>query len=85
MPHSMKSSLRPSNRSLLTVAILLLVAIIGGPVIFYGALALGDAGVFANASENFWPIVGSAIALIAIYWFAILYIGSRALRQGSAD
>jgi len=54
-------------------------AILGGPAIFYGLLAMGDAGLFGNPLENFWVIAGGAIVIVAAIWCAILYIGSRAV------
>lgn len=58
-------------------------AIIGGPVIFYGLLAMGKAGVFDNALDNFWAIAGIAIGVIVLLWGAMLYFGSLATAAGT--
>ena len=55
----------------------MLTAILGGPLVFFGLLAMGQAGYFDNATENFWLIVGIGLFLIILWWVAVLYLGSR--------
>ena len=54
-------------------------AVLGGPAIFYGLLAMGEAGLFANAYDNFLLLVGAAIIFIVALWTTMLSIGARAL------
>ena len=54
-------------------------AILGGPAIFYGLLAMSEAGLFANAYDNFLLLTGGLIAFIVVVWGAMLWIGSRAV------
>ncbi|WP_298466685.1 hypothetical protein [uncultured Erythrobacter sp.] len=67
------------NTSLLVVLGLVVLAIAGGPAIFFGLVAMGNAGVFENALDNFWLLFGSGLGFILILWVGILYIGNRAI------
>jgi hypothetical protein len=58
---------------------LILFAVIGGPVIFYALIAMGNSGMFGNPLENFWSILGVGIGAIAVLWIAILAIGNYAV------
>ena len=58
---------------------LVLFAVLGTPAIFYGLLALGDAGLFDNAYDNLLLIAGAGIGFVVILWTAMLFIGSRAV------
>ena len=73
------------DRGLLMLAVMLVAAILGGPAIFYGFLAMGEAGVFDNARDNFWPIVLVVLALVVAWWVFILFIGSRDLRAKDGE
>ena len=75
----MDGSEKKKDRGLLMLAIMLVAAILGGPAIFYGFLAMGEAGVFDNARGNFWPIVLGVLALVVAWWVFILFLGSRDL------
>jgi hypothetical protein len=66
-----------SNRGIVLILALLAAAIVAGPVIFYGLVALGDAGAFQNMRANFWIVVPAGIVLVLALWVAILFLGSR--------
>ena len=68
------------SKSAILMLGLVLFGVIGGPVIFYGLLSLGEAGVFDNALDNFWLLAGIGFGLIALFWVAVLYIGHAATK-----
>ena len=68
-----------SGKSTAIMLGLVLFAVLGGPAIFYGLLAMGEAGLFNNAYENFWLFAGALIAIIVAIWAAMLWLGSRAV------
>ena len=57
---------------------LIVFAILGGPLIFYGLLAMGKAGVFDGIGESFLLFAGAGIAIVFALSAAMLFIGSRA-------
>ena len=68
------------SKSAITMLALIIFAIVGGPLIFYGLVFLGDAGAFDNALDNFWLIVGAGLGFVVLVWVAVLAIGNLALK-----
>ena len=67
------------SKSTIIMVGLFVFAVLGTPVIFYGVLAMGEAGFFDNALDNFWLIAGAGIGFVVIVWTAMVFIGSRAV------
>ena len=71
------------SKSTIIMLGLIVFAVLGGPLIFYGLLSAGEAGVFENALDNFWWIAGAAIVFIVVTWVSMLAVGNLALKSDS--
>ena len=69
------------DRSGLILVALFLFCLLAAPLIFYGLVSMGAAGLFDFLADRFWLIIAILIAAVLAVWVPILWLGARMDRK----